>query len=608
MAVNLHLTTIDEGMKGNAYDFPTTTSVIEHVAEGFTLNDTDSIDHNHPPVEHSLFEVIIIGIFAVILMTVTVIGNFLVIASYKVNRRLQTVNNMFLVSLACSDLVIGLVSMTFYPIYIITGKWLFGEILCDIWLCIDYTLSMASVCNLMLICVDRYLSVTRPFTYRAKRTRSRARIFIVAAWLFSFLLWSPAIIIWPRVRTDRTVAEGSCSIAFIEDDIAITVVTAVIAFYLPVTVMCILYGLIYRETKKCSQYLEYLKNYRKSRTTSIASPFLGLRKRSQRLSTPHDASPRGSPSPSRIVSPLFTAESDNRSRMNSFSLFQFRKSLSDSVGKPEGRSRSQSSASRLGIGHVHGDQRVIEYDNKNRSCDEISSVDAQSCRMEQKAAGSRLSPAKIAGAIDAKLKLRGSRNSRDDEQQSHSSEPDSDNPLLSKQLCTQSNGEPTSIYCRTRLASQTNGVKFQGDSNADPNNESYRQRSASTTGKIPSSERKAGKTLSAILLAFLITWLPYNVCVVYKAFCDFYERSDGSCANHVPVIVWNTSYYLCYINSTVNPFCFALCNKTFRETFKQLLHCRRRSNVNLDFPTSRKCKGTNRFLLTQASSSSTKSG
>ena len=61
MAVNLHLTTIDEGMKGNAYDFPTTTSVIEHVAEGFTLNDTDSIDHNHPPVEHSLFEVSSMG-------------------------------------------------------------------------------------------------------------------------------------------------------------------------------------------------------------------------------------------------------------------------------------------------------------------------------------------------------------------------------------------------------------------------------------------------------------------------------------------------------------------------------------------------------------------
>lgn len=32
----------------------------------------------------------------------------------------------------------------------------------------------------------------------------------------------------------------------------------------------------------------------------------------------------------------------------------------------------------------------------------------------------------------------------------------------------------------------------------------------------PKSERKAAKTLSAILLAFVITWTPYNVLVLIK--------------------------------------------------------------------------------------------
>jgi muscarinic acetylcholine receptor M3 len=31
-------------------------------------------------------------------------------------------------------------------------------------------------------------------------------------------------------------------------------------------------------------------------------------------------------------------------------------------------------------------------------------------------------------------------------------------------------------------------------------------------------ERKAAKTLSAILLAFIITWTPYNVLIIVKAF------------------------------------------------------------------------------------------
>ena len=34
------------------------------------------------------------------------------------------------------------------------------------------------------------------------------------------------------------------------------------------------------------------------------------------------------------------------------------------------------------------------------------------------------------------------------------------------------------------------------------------------------ADQKAAKTLSALLLAFLITWLPYNLNVVVNSFCD----------------------------------------------------------------------------------------
>ena len=33
-------------------------------------------------------------------------------------------------------------------------------------------------------------------------------------------------------------------------------------------------------------------------------------------------------------------------------------------------------------------------------------------------------------------------------------------------------------------------------------------------------DQKAAKTLSAILLAFIVTWTPYNINVVANAFCD----------------------------------------------------------------------------------------
>lgn len=79
-------------------------------------------------------------------------------------------------------------------------------------------------------------------------------------------------------------------------------------------------------------------------------------------------------------------------------------------------------------------------------------------------------------------------------------------------------------------------------------------------------ETKAAKTLSAILLSFIITWTPYNILVLLKPLTG--------CTKCFPQELWDFVYALCYINSTINPVCYALCNASFRRTYVRILTCK----------------------------------
>ena len=82
--------------------------------------------------------------------------------------------------------------------------------MCDAWLSVDYLSSNASVMNLLVISFDRYFSVTRPLTYRARRTTKKAALMIFSAWAISAIVWPPSIVAWPYIEGGRTVPQNEC--------------------------------------------------------------------------------------------------------------------------------------------------------------------------------------------------------------------------------------------------------------------------------------------------------------------------------------------------------------------------------------------------------------
>lgn len=151
---------------------------------------------NRAPIEFTVKTVVVL-ILAVFLSLITIIGNMLVMISLVIDRQLRTISNYYLLSLSIADFTIGLVSMPLYTIYNFLGYWPFGKYVCDAWLSLDYLMSNASVLNLLVISFDRYFSVTRPLTYRLKRTTKRAFLWMFATYLISSILWPPWIIYYP---------------------------------------------------------------------------------------------------------------------------------------------------------------------------------------------------------------------------------------------------------------------------------------------------------------------------------------------------------------------------------------------------------------------------
>lgn len=127
---------------------------------------------------YTITQTVLIGTIAVLLSVVTVVGNVMVMVSFKIDKQLQTISNYFLFSLAVADFAIGLISMPLFTVSTLLGYWPLGPLVCDTWLALDYLASNASVLNLLIISFDRYFSVTRPLTYRAKRTTSKAAFMI----------------------------------------------------------------------------------------------------------------------------------------------------------------------------------------------------------------------------------------------------------------------------------------------------------------------------------------------------------------------------------------------------------------------------------------------
>ncbi|WAR24933.1 HRH1-like protein [Mya arenaria] len=152
------------------------------------------------------------------------------------------VSNMFIVSLAIADLIVGLVVMPISTVHIYTDEWLFDIAVCQIWIGIDYTASTASILNLFILSLDRYWSET----YKEESSvNDNGRL--SSMWIVPIIEWHHFFFVG-----ERSVPSSVCDTEYAKNS-AFKVVTAFFNFYLLLAIMYCLYWKIFQEIRKGSE-------------------------------------------------------------------------------------------------------------------------------------------------------------------------------------------------------------------------------------------------------------------------------------------------------------------------------------------------------------------
>uniref|UniRef100_A0A3Q1FNS6 Alpha-2B adrenergic receptor n=1 Tax=Acanthochromis polyacanthus TaxID=80966 RepID=A0A3Q1FNS6_9TELE len=177
------------------------------------------------------------------MMLLTIVGNILVIIAVLTSRSLKGAQNLFLVSLAAADILVATLIIPFSLANELQGYWAFSSIWCEIYLALDVLFCTSSIVHLCAIALDRYLSISRPVSYGAKRTPLRIKAAIIVVWLISAVISFP-----PLLTLDKS--EGGEEGCELNDERWYILYSTIGSFFAPCVIMILVYIRIYQIAKQ----------------------------------------------------------------------------------------------------------------------------------------------------------------------------------------------------------------------------------------------------------------------------------------------------------------------------------------------------------------------
>ena len=522
----------------------------------------------------------ILPICILICFNLTVIlGNGLVITAVYTSQKLRSVTNMFIVSLAVADLMLGIMVLPYSSANEVLRYWPFGEVWCSAWLAIDVWVSTASILNLCAISLDRYLAITQPFRYPRLMSPTRGKLLVTSVWIVSFIICFPPLIGWNEQNNgdigsgdrhrqlleyrnmstfvwmeDNTFpADNSTYKNGINETLQVTeceeilpichlvftsgyiIYSALGSFWIPVWIMVFFYWRIYLTAARTSGALR--RGVLTTRTSGL----------------------RASSSDSSVTLRVHRGGGGGRSPCNGDGSSMRLLSVKDACHRADRNSCSSlsergSSTNGITPNHHPHHQRDIEYTQlQERSYNEF--VPQQQRKPPKMLIKFKKSPPPTNlglyntsdRGVNSTLNVKALPGNSGSNRQPPSPSRSPDGRVVIEEQDIMRDEESAGGDSRShRLLSRMGRMQVKGQI------------------KRINKERKAAKTVGIIVGCFILCWLPFFSVYLLGAFCP-------TCTDP---LVFTIFFWLGYCNSAINPCVYALFSKDFRYAFKKLLRCR----------------------------------
>ncbi|TFJ94889.1 hydroxymethylglutaryl-CoA lyase [Platysternon megacephalum] len=193
-----------------------------------------------------------ITVTCILLFVVGILGNLMTMLVVSRFRNMRTTTNLYLSSMAFSDLLIFLcMPLDLFRLWQYR-PWNFGDLLCKLFQFVSESCTYSTILNITALSVERYFAVCFPLKAKVVITKGKVKLVILVLWAVSFASAGPIFVLVGVEHENGTnpLDTNECratEYAIKSGLLTIMVWTSSVFFFLPVFCLTVLYSLIGRK-------------------------------------------------------------------------------------------------------------------------------------------------------------------------------------------------------------------------------------------------------------------------------------------------------------------------------------------------------------------------